>query len=646
MGNLPLSIRQRSLLYCLHHVSGYVTGDKLSKHLGVSPRTIRNEVAEINVLLQGSGVRITSKHSFGYIIEAQNADEFKGLTQAGESCISKAERLRHIAFRLCLSDKPIDLDDLADEMYISKTTLERDLKDFRQTFALPELPILVTRSKNSIEFLQDERKRRAILCRLYSEDWNYNGRGNTFFQYQYLQEKVVNICICEINFYLDNHSIRMEDTNIVHLDLAIAIAYNRIKEGHELTNERENLYFSREAVSAVDELLDSLEGKLNCSFSKCERMEIYELVSCSILPDMQKVEAEGIENYFNPELVHFTDKYLAQLKSEFGLDFFQNHDFYITLLLYLRYLTLPVHHLNNTDIIRSQVLLDYAIEFEIALCIQPLALDFYGNYLDFRELLYLSTLISGALTSALHPKLKTVVLSHFNLLVSWNLKIQIEDHFPSYIHITDLLPVNQKDNFDFSDTDLILSTTDKQIFSKKDTVTLKISPFFTEDDKKKIEHFIRQVRFKSLYRKDFPDICTILEKASWHESVEETDYLQLLKRMGMNLIEAGFADHTYLEDIFRREKLLTFVNHPSFLVVHSAVPAKQTHIEIFTLNHRLRINGQKIRMVIMICMAQEDRNLIFKFFSELYNGNFDPNESRFLKTKSEYLKFFKEHLTD
>ena len=153
MIDLSLSLRQRKLIHYLQQKNGnYTTGEELANHLHVSARTIRNDINELNQTLIDTGVQITSKRSSGYLLVAADEQDLKKLSQSSNSFLSRDERVRHIAFRLCLSDAPINLYDLEDEMYISRTTLEHDLHSLRRKYILPDPHILFFRHSNHICF--------------------------------------------------------------------------------------------------------------------------------------------------------------------------------------------------------------------------------------------------------------------------------------------------------------------------------------------------------------------------------------------------------------------------------------------------------------------------------------------------------------
>lgn len=643
MIDLSLSLRQRKLIHYLQQKNGnYTTGEELANHLHVSARTIRNDINELNQTLIDTGVQITSKRSSGYLLVAADEQDLKKLSQSSNSFLSRDERVRHIAFRLCLSDAPINLYDLEDEMYISRTTLEHDLHSLRRKYILPDPHILFFRHRNHISFENDERKRRIILNRLFSENWNYNARGNAFFQYQYMDERIVNLIIHEVNFYMTKYNIMMEDINMVTLDLAIAIMYYRVTSGHELTNVISHTYCDATAVHAVNELLDSLETRLDCRFSSIEREDIHLLVSCGRLLDASLLNFASVSNFFKPSIIQLTDSYIEYIKENYQIDLSKDEDFYITILQYFRYLSLPLHYFNRIDTHFDVARTKFLIEFEIAFAFQPFALEYYGFYLDYTEILYLAFCISGAMAymKQASPKLKTVIMCHLNLPSSWELKHQISSRFGDYIDIIALLPVYIKDSYDFSKVDLVVTTANKEITKSPNCKTLLISPFLTYKDQENLERLIQQEQLQHLYTPSLPSLHNLLEQAFWHERVANEDYFSVFELLANDFIQNGYVDSSYLTEVFRRESIFTFAFQPSVVLVYSTVPSTRTCLSIATYEHRIRWNTYKVRTVVMAAIRPEDKTLIFKLINELYSDQINPNDSRFIKTKEEFIDFY------
>ena len=643
MNDLSLSLRQRKLIHYLQQKNSvYTTGEELAGHLHVSARTIRNDINELNQSLTDTGVQITSKRSSGYLLESDDEQHLEKLSQSSNSFLSRDERVRHIAFRLCLSDTPINLYDLEDEMYISRTTLEHDLHALRRKYILPDPHIIFSRHRNHIQFEKNERKRRIILNHLFSENWNYNARGNAFFQYQYMDERIVNQIIHEVNFYMTKYNIMMEDVNMVTLDLAIAIMYYRITAGHELTELITDDYRDATAIHAANELLDSLEEKLNCRFSAIEREDIYRLISCGRLLDASLLNFASVTNFFEPSIIQLTDTYINYINVNYQIDFSKDEDFYITILQYFRYLSLPLHYFNRIDTHFDVARTKFLIEFEIAFAFQPFALEYYGFYLDYTEILYLAFCISGAMAHAKQAsqKLKTVIMCHLNLPSSWELKHHIASRFGDYIDITALLPVYTKDSYDFSKVDLVVTTANKEITQSPNCKTLLISPFLTYKDQENLERLIQQEQLQHLYASSLPSLHDLLTNAFWHEQITNDDYFSVFELLANDFIQNGYVDSNYLTEVFRRESIFTFAFQPSIVLVYSTVPSTHSCLSVATYEHRIRWNTYKIRTVIMAAIRPEDKTLIFKLINELYSDRINPNDTRFIKTKTEFIDFY------
>lgn len=639
MKELNLTLRQRQILNYLHNTDGYVTGSQLSKWLHVSSRTIRNDISSINEMLEGSHTTIISKHSYGYHLQSTNSENLRELTQTSTSFIFKTDRIRHIVLCLCEAEKPVNLYELADEMYISKTTLDSDIRSFKEEYIDP-FSIQMTINRSFVQIEPNERKRRRLLLHLYSQGWDYNHRSNTYYKNELISEKLINRCIMAILYTMDRFNIRMEDVNLVHLILTIAISIHRMDEGHVLQDVRSPIYEKPIAVQFVDEVLAFLHDQWDQEFPKAERVEMYELVSCSLIPDIDYATSHDASSYVDQKSIRLTNQYLNAIKEKFHFDFFDNEDFYQTLLYYFYYLSLPSHNLNYDNVIRNTSQQKLSFEMEVAYTVQPFAKETYGRYLDSLELLYLSIMISGAFVHLKHKKMRTVILSHLNMPAAWNIRMQVEHQFPDHIHVTNLVPVYMKDSFDFSSTDLVLTTVRKQIVSDQNISVIHINPYLDEKDIHAIDQLIKQKQYEFLYQKDFPSLLHYFDEADWEEKANDTDFNDLLKRVLTSLKQKDIIDDAFVSDVLCREQITGFANRPVYTLVYSSVPAKQTHISITTLNHRIKCNDQKIRMLIVLALSKEDTGLLYKFQNELYYTDWDPNASRFFKTKIEFMSFF------
>lgn len=126
----------RSLLYTLLSASAPCTGGMLCQVAGVSPKTLRKNIREINELLEREKqARIVSKVGVGYTVEYEDETAYAALrAQIVDSYLysqfyssSQRNRLHFISRKLLLLEK-VRLEELGEEMFYSDMTLLRDMK--------------------------------------------------------------------------------------------------------------------------------------------------------------------------------------------------------------------------------------------------------------------------------------------------------------------------------------------------------------------------------------------------------------------------------------------------------------------------------------------------------------------------------------
>lgn len=621
METLSLSLRQRKLLRAVQSKTTFITGKELARQLNVSPRTIRYDISEINRQLIPYHAQILSERSKGYLFSADNPEQIQELNQIDTAFFTKEDRVRYLAFQLCLSEQPLNLFDLEDEMYVSNTTLKHDLHLLKMKYVLAPPYIKLTQKQNELSFEADERKIRHILNQLFHENWNYNMSGNAYYGYHFLQPEIMDHIMEEIPLHLSKYKIKMEDPNYVALNLAIAIMYHRIILGHKLPDSTPIPKPDTKAYRACWELLDALEHDLKCAFHQTERDAIYQIIASGHLLDMQMLTLETVPEYFGPITIDTTDLYLQHLQQTFHLDLAGDEDFYITLLQFIRYLQTPAYNYNIQDTIdiSKETLL---IEFVMARSFQSIAIHQLGFYLNESELLYLAYCLSGAMEFLYHnhpeTKLNTVICGDLNLPATWALKRKVLGAFGNYLENTGLIPVNVKSVYDFQDTDLVLTTVLKRITDNPTTTTIQVSPFLSPFDHQNIVAYISQKRILRLCNISTEYWHGLIKDAFWHTGNEFDDKFSVIEYMCSDFIKMNIVDENYLTDVLRNESISSFAIRPDLVFLYSLVPAGKTQLSIVNLKHRVTWNTYKIRTIILGAFQPEDMSLVFLFNSVFY----------------------------
>lgn len=641
MDKLKLALRQRKLLHRMQHQETFITGNELAKELGVSPRTIRNDVVEINRNIRPYHARIRSERSKGYCFEAEDPERIRRLNQIELALLTKADRIRYLILRLCLAEEPLHFLDLEDEIFVSHTTLSQDLQSLKQKYVAPEPFLKLIQKKNELYLEKDEKKTRELLVRLFHEDWNYNKKGSAYYGYNFLNEHILDFVMEQIPVLLHKHRIRMEEPTLIYLDLTVAIMCQRVHSGHTLSELPVKPREDQEAWRACLDLFDLLERQYECTFPEAEKDFIYERIASGRMLDVFRINPQTLPEHIDPRTRQIAGRYLEKIRSVFGIDFFDDDDFYITLCLSIRDLRNESYIYNEQEnpVLAKENLLT---EYEIAILFQSLAEEYLGHGLSEIQLIHLAHCISGGLEFLFctHPeyKLRTVLCSHRNMVTAWSAKRKILGAFNNYLDITALISVSEALNFDFSQTDLVLTTVKTKQTQGLTAVTLPISHVFTEADRNRISAFIDVKRIERLCPSPASTPRELLRNAFWHERTSLKTREDIVEVLAGDLADDNLPADRLLADLQERETVTSFVTGPSIVFLHSLIPAERTKLSAMTLDHRIIWNNYKIRLIILGVFRPEELPLLFQL-KHLFH-HLDRDSMRFLKMKEEICAFF------
>jgi transcriptional antiterminator len=142
----------------------------LAEHMNLSQRTIANYLDQIEHDIRQTGVRLVRKPNDGIYFSGNSAGLQALLHQpGGAQPQSHSERRRYMLSKLLLSSRAYTLQQFADELFVSRSTIENDLKGVKSWLQSNGIPIKISRGGISLE--GDERRRRHAAVRLISRYW-------------------------------------------------------------------------------------------------------------------------------------------------------------------------------------------------------------------------------------------------------------------------------------------------------------------------------------------------------------------------------------------------------------------------------------------------------------------------------------------
>lgn len=232
--------------------------DELAQRLSVSTRTVRADITALNALLTQHGAQFILSRGNGYQLRIDDPASYQSLQSQQPSALriprTSQERVHYLMVRFLTSAFSLKLEDLADEWFVSRATLQNDMAEVREWLQRYHLT-LETRPRHGMKLFGSEMAIRACLTDLLwtlaqqdpanplvTEEALYAGVPS---QLQPLLEEIFN-----------RFHIRLTDEGELFLRLYCAVAVRRISEGYplsEFTTEEveENVCLAAREIAAV-----------------------------------------------------------------------------------------------------------------------------------------------------------------------------------------------------------------------------------------------------------------------------------------------------------------------------------------------------------------------------------------------------------
>lgn len=611
--------RRQSLLEYLKHVknNGFISCTELSKVLGVSERSIRSYVSQLNSSAEETievrkGFYRLKKRSANTDILNQNVLQNNG----------DVESRRFLILRSLLKNDSLGVDsfDLAEKLFVSDATIRSDMAVL-QKLARPYN--LAIRQQNFTYFLQGEKNdkrnllidtiRKPIQTALSFETKMQDYLGKIPFS------EISSICKIEfskLDFYPNNYFFQ---NFLLHLIIVMDKEENK---------EEENIIIpilSQEegSFSIVKNIVQIISEKFQVYFTS---EHIAQLV---LLCDGERTNnISYVKEYINPQISSSLDHAFRELRINYLLDF-TGGKFFSRLLLHIQNLYIRAKKGKiQRNISISEIKVHYPILFDIAVSLS----DSISRDLDINisedEITFLALHLGSFLTEQTNneKKIKTLLCTPNYFPIDENLKEKIAQKFGS-----DLLLLRNSDSG--IDVELIIATGLNIVDFNENTEIVFIREVPKENDFNKIREAITRIKrlryskFLSEYLPkliDFDALLHIKSKVSLEEVFENISSWFMKRK----IVNEGYA-----QELSKREKLSSTSFSSKVAIPHTLkyIANKTKLLPIFPDSEFLW-GTQKVILILAISTSPDDAinfNKIFprivEVLSEQYNVDYLRN---------------------
>lgn len=625
---------QRYLLKFLD-TTFWKSSKKLAAELDCSIRTLRKYVADINM---DTGRQIILSSNLGYKLREDIEVEVLFKEQLPQT---PYERTKYIIKQLIdFNQEKINIHDLADELYISESTLKLDLKRVGKKLYECDLKLVQCGDDIYLEGLE-KNKRKMVRTLLYEESSDkFMNMG--FIQKSYPQYNVefIQYVLKEIfrkyHFYINDYSM-------INLILYIIIAMDRIDHEYEYMEKPEKLFqIKQHEFKLTEEIIASLEEHYELHFNDSELYELTLLVIGSAINT--NFRDHELKNLVTKECSDITERIICEMSENYFLDL-SDKDFIYRFTLHMNGLLIRCQNsffTQNplTENIRNKcpLIYDYAVNISHIIKRET------GYIINDDEIAYLAFHIGSVYENHNNEKHKLSFILLFPQY--YDLDISLSDRIVSVFRKdADIKNIITNEEDITNTADFILTTV--SIDRKLDMPKVIITPFFNKADQRKVQLLMDRLLIEKKKQK-FQSILmeytkpSLFKKNASFQSREEAIHV-----MSKQLYEAGMVKEFFEHDVQERENLSSTSFHSVAIPHATKMNAIQTCMNIVLNKEPVLWGSRKVHLIILIAINDQDKKLfieLYEFLSSVLMEDMQLEELLKAKSYYEFIEILLQHI--
>lgn len=609
---VTLTERQNEIIKLLnqYHI---LSADKIAKMLNVSTKTIRNEIHKINSSLNLN--YIISQKGTGYLINEQIQLEKEYASE---------QNIQYLILKKILNHDFYNFYELADELFISESNLQRYIKRVNEIIQKRNSSIKICRQRNQLYLNGTETEKRQITTYFLMNELNQYNFNLSMYQSLFLRIDILELqkIITEFN---NAHHLNLRDVEIISLVIHVALMLERVIRGNEIINEVDfvNDEYNHFSIQFANILQIRYEIKLNKS-----EIKYLSLLLAGKVPSIE-------ENDIN-EVKQFIQQLIIEINESFDVDLQQDSKFTDNFLIHLIGLKRRItnHTFLNNPLIK-ELQKNFPVIYDMSVFIALKIQEFFSTQLYEDEIGYITLHLMGAI-ERLHTSLhKKIVLIYPFGQAGYDYIVKKINHIHD-LEIEICCQLSMFDAFQIKEyqPDLVISFL--HIEEKVGYPIYVCHNLLLEED---IENIYNILKGNHTFKKN-----VFFEKELFHIYNDIENKEDVIHRLCESLYYKGYVDQQYEGLVLAREQIAPTAYGSMFAIPHAVKKAGfATRIAVALLDKPIDWNQQKVRLVFLFCLTKE-RNEEFDLLFEKLVGLLDESKKvkELLKCKKyeEFLELF------
>lgn len=606
---LSMNTRQTALISFLVKEAHYVTTKALATKFDVSERTLAKDLNLLANFLVAEHMPLVLERKKGTGIWlkgfAHEKEKLLRLVATNDLHIEEDELQKLLIFHILQTPNGlIKLDELADQLFLSRRIIQEELKKLRVFFQHHGLEI-ISKPGVGTRVIGNENKKRQLLIQTLRNMKRSKIKTpslNEFFKQDTL--KVIQDTLRDI--LLENNIVITKSLSNIEIHIYFMLERMRRKGEITLTQSETDAVNDTPAQQVSSQVLATLSTIYPIEFSPDE-INYLALRIASTFPSASSAL------YFEEEATVLTNYLIDQVDDVLNYTLITDEVLKANLISHLTstYFRLN-YNLNISNPLTTNVFSAYP---QLFLVLQLILDDYFKQksyFVPQEEIAYLAIHFQAAIERQKQKQtrhFRVILVSEYSKAMATFIEARLNRELPE-LKVIDLIEyTNTIIESHFRDADFILSTVP---FHHPTFFVLEISPMINANDVLNIEKYIVSYEPSSQLKKfdlsSFTNPFLIFPQSNLNTPED------ILKFMGENLVTNDYVEAQFVSEVLSRDRQSSIRVAPLISLPH-ANPSfvKQSTISILTLKEPIDWHGEPISLVILIAVKKEQlKNVEFK----------------------------------
>ncbi|WIF95215.1 BglG family transcription antiterminator [Caminicella sporogenes] len=642
----------------INRPSGYLTSSYLSKIIGVTSRTVRSDLKDLDEILLPYGARIYSKKGIGYKLEIINDVKFSNFSKTlfneenseqGLVPSLPEERVQYIIKKLLEINDCITLEELCDELYISTSTIKKDLKKVKSILQDYRL-VVVSRLNKGIRIEGKEIDKRFCMAEYFLNRSKLDRIDLAEF---YIENIIVfkDVNLKRIEEVLIEELLKskfpLADIALKNLIIHIAIAIKRIKEGNYIDQKSERVeklegkqeyYIAKGIVKALEK-----DFEITIPSSEVYYVTIH-LLGSKLLDERREVE---LTQFIEKDIKNLIVKILMEINRKLNLDFSDDKGLICGLALHLKPTFHRLHfNMNLRNPWLDEVKTKYPLAFQAGVIAAQIIEKETGYSINESEIGYLAMHFGGSLERkkrGIDIKKRIAIICSSGMGSSSLLLAKLKNSLNENVDLIGTFPLHQLDLVVSLRPDIILTT----VPIKEDIPIPKIlvNAVLEDSDLDEIKSKIKNIDYCKNDEINFEDLFV---PDLFFTDIKFESKEKVLDFLTSNMVDKGYIDKSIKQSILAREKLSSTAIGNLVAIPHALeVVEVPSCVCIGILNKPIVWDkDKKVQLIMILSISKNISDRFNDLFSSLYQVTKSPLSVVELIKQKDFDRFYIKFLSE